>query len=67
MQAGWSTVRLVDSIKQLSPFRGEGEETAVQAGWSTVLSVESLNSCHPLEVEEEGDSCASRLVNSAPC
>jgi hypothetical protein len=39
----------------------------VQAGWSTVRFVDSINSCNPLEVEGEGDSCTSRLVNWALC
>jgi hypothetical protein len=54
-------------FQQLLWSRGEGEEPAVQAGWSTVRLVDSINSCSPREVEGEGDSCASRLVNSAPC
>ncbi len=67
MQAGWSTVRFVNSLTAVTLYRWRGKETAVQAGWSTVRSVNSINSCHPLEVEGEGASCASRMVNSAPC
>ncbi len=39
----------------------------MQAGCSKERFVDSINSCHPLEVKGEGDSCASRLVNSALC
>jgi hypothetical protein len=44
VQAGWSTVRLVDSINSCHPLEVEGEKTAVQAGWSTVRFVDSINS-----------------------
>jgi hypothetical protein len=67
VQAGWSTVRFVDSVNSCHLPEVEEKETAVQAGWSTVRFVDSVNSCHLLEVEGEGDSCASRLVNSALC